>query len=847
MENEKKKSIILMLVAIITLLTLIIGATYAYFQASGNSGSGTDVNVVTATSDLLTFKIDKDINIIVSQSDFKKGAGNKSDSTKASAILTASNSKNIESSSDRYNIYFIIEANDFIYTTDNATAEILLNVTDPNGNKVENITGLVHTDKGFDITTRTGGFLLVPDYDITATRGNITTQEWKVEVTLVNLDTDQTKNTGKTLSGKLFITKEKMSSYELTKITNVETETTYNSIKTTLQVANGTSPIEKYYYGIEKISSDATGYANNNSLKRLAFNDVSLIESDKPTYTFKNLEDNATYKIYSYGIDKNKIKTNMYETEVTTNSYNVAKINSVTHTSTLNSITLNVNAQKGDNEIEKYFYSKDNGETYIESTSSTYTFDNLTDTTEYKIKVKVLDSYGRYSTEYLEAIATTTYILPSVTKVTPTTKYNQITVTTTGTKGTNEISKYYYSINNSSYVEGTSTYTFTNLNEQTTYTIKVKVADTNGRMSNEYSLSATTDAYKLPTITNVTTSSTYNSITINVTGQNGDGTITEYYYSKDNGSNYVKSTSSSYTFTELTSNTTFYIKVYVKDSNGKSSSVFTTNNTTILTIADYVISQYTGTQGDNGIYYHESSLANGAGDNSYRYAGASDSVNNYICLGSNEATCPDANLFRIIGVFGDKTKVIRAKSVGDKAWHSSSSNTWSSSSLNTYLNGEYLTSLGTIAEKIATTTWKVGGGSVSYILASVPKTAYQYEVGSSASTTTVDKKIGLMYVSDYYYSASPSAWTLVGYKGSDATKDYRAAKTINWLYLGSNEWTISRDSGNTAYAFYVNSTGSVGRNYVTDSFAVRPSFNLLSAVTYASGSGTSSDPIRINL
>ena len=823
MENEKKKSIILMLVAIITLLTLIIGATYAYFQASGNSGSGTDVNVVTATSDLLTFKIDKDINIIVSQSDFKKGAGNKSDSTKASAILTASNSKNIESSSDRYNIYFIIEANDFIYTTDNATAEILLNVTDPNGNKVENITGLVHTDKGFDITTRTGGFLLVPDYDITATRGNITTQEWKVEVTLVNLDTDQTKNTGKTLSGKLFITKEKMSSYELTKITNVETETTYNSIKTTLQVASGTSPIEKYYYGIEKISSGATSYANTNSLKRLAFNDVSLIESDKPTYTFKNLEDNATYKIYSYGIDKNKIKTNMYETEVTTNSYNVAKINSVTHTSTLNSITLNVNAQKGDNEIEKYFYSKDNGETYIESTSSTYTFDNLTDTTEYKIKVKVLDSYGRYSTEYLEAIATTTYILPSVTKVTPTTKYNQITVTTTGTKGTNEISKYYYSINNSSYVEGTSTYTFTNLNEQTTYTIKVKVADTNGRMSNEYSLSATTDAYKLPTITNVTTSSTYNSITINVTGQNGDGTITEYYYSKDNGSNYVKSTSSSYTFTELTSNTTFYIKVYVKDSNGKSSSVFTTNNTTILTIADYVISQYTGTQGDNGIYYHESSLANGAGDNSYRYAGASDSVNNYICLGSNEATCPDANLFRIIGVFGDKTKVIRAKSVGDKAWHSSSSNTWSSSSLNTYLNGEYLTSLGTIAEKIATTTWKVGEGSVSYILASVPKTAYQYEVGSSASTTTVDKKIGLMYVSDYYYSASPSAWTLVGYKGSDATKDYRAAKTINWLYLGSNEWTISRDSGNTAYAFYVNSTGSVGRNYVTDSFAVRPS------------------------
>ena len=262
-------------------------------------------------------------------------------------------------------------------------------------------------------------------------------------------------------------------------------------------------------------------------------------------------------------------------------------------------------------------------------------------------------------------------------------------------------------------------------------------------------------------------------------------------------------------------------------------------------LAEYVISQYTGTQGENNIYYHDSSLANGAGDNSYRYAGASDSVNNYICLGSDEATCPEANLFRIIGVFGDKTKVIRAKSVGDKEWNTSESNTWSSSSLNAYLNGEYLTSLGTLADKIATTTWKVGGGSWSNIVESVPKTAYQYEVGSSASTTTYDAKIGLMYVTDYYYSASPSAWTLVGYNKSDATKDYRAAKTTNWLYLGSYEWTISRRSDGTGFAFLVFSTGYVYYNGVTRSVGVRPSFNLLSSTTYVSGSGSMSDPVRV--
>ncbi len=264
------------------------------------------------------------------------------------------------------------------------------------------------------------------------------------------------------------------------------------------------------------------------------------------------------------------------------------------------------------------------------------------------------------------------------------------------------------------------------------------------------------------------------------------------------------------------------------------------------TLAEYVISQYTGTQGENGIYYHNSALTNGAGDNSYRYAGASDSVNNYICLGSDEATCPDANLFRIIGVFGDKTKVIRAKSVGDKEWDTNGYNTWSSSSLNTYLNGTYLTSLGTIADKIATTTWKVGGNTSANISGVVPKTAYQYEVGSSASTTTYDAKIGLMYVTDYYYSASPSAWTLVGYNSSDATKDYRAAKTTNWLYLGSTEWTISRYSDHAGSAFDVGSPGSVFSDPVGFRYAARPSFNLLSSTTYASGSGSMSDPVRVN-
>ena len=373
------------------------------------------------------------------------------------------------------------------------------------------------------------------------------------------------------------------------------------------------------------------------------------------------------------------------------------------------------------------------------------------------------------------------------------------------------------------------------------------------------------------------------------------------------------------------------------------------------TLSDCVISQYTGTQGDNALYYHNSTLTNGAGDNSYRYAGGDyvlteagkatgatmmigynnsvttalidfycngtkqyvgyasscstshyylikgdttqyqtynealnasvekgyltkDNVKNFVCFGSDATTCPTENLYRIIGVFNNHVKLIKydyAKSSllgtdGDFSqeytsnyfsgeqgespssnslyyWNNAGTNTWSASKLNTVnLNTNFTTNIGTAwANKIATTTWKVGGGTYANLRDAVPKTAYQYEVGSSASTTTYDAKIGLMYVSDYYYSASPSAWTLVGYN-LDYTKSYASAKGENWLYGGGWDWTISRDSDYSDFAFLVDSDGSVGYGYVGNHSGVRPSFSLLSSTTYVSGSGSMSDPVRIN-
>ena len=309
-------------------------------------------------------------------------------------------------------------------------------------------------------------------------------------------------------------------------------------------------------------------------------------------------------------------------------------------------------------------------------------------------------------------------------------------------------------------------------------------------------------------------------------------------------------------------------------------------------LSDCVIAQYTGIKNSN-IYYHDSSLTNGAEDNSYRYAGASDVVNNYVCFGSNVAPCPADNLYRIIGVFGDKVKLIKSDYAttallgadGDYSrmytannWDNSAykgnnlaniagytwnynglsdhtgnnqygSNTWSTSLLNkTNLNTNFITNIGADwAAKIADTTWKVGGNTGANIATQPAKTAYQNEIVSPVTTNTTDNattysaKVGLMYVSDYGFAAAPSAWTanLDTYNGE-------AIKNVNWMYMGLYEWTISRYAGSDYLAFGVYSTGSVSYNIATYVLALRPVFYLASSVNYVSGSGTAADPIVVN-
>ncbi|MBD9106469.1 hypothetical protein EGP99_01535 [bacterium] len=289
---------------------------------------------------------------------------------------------------------------------------------------------------------------------------------------------------------------------------------------------------------------------------------------------------------------------------------------------------------------------------------------------------------------------------------------------------------------------------------------------------------------------------------------------------------------------------------------------------------------------DVTLYHHDGTLTNGINDGSYRYSGASDVVNNFVCFGTNIAPCPTDNLYRIIGVFGDKVKLIKydyassnllgtdgdyydtdipdasyykgsLTSIDLYHWNyestNSETNTWSTSLLNKVnLNTNFITNIGKEwSNKIATTTWKVGGNTYANIVELPMGEVYQNEIVNPVTTNTTDgktdydAKIGLMYVSDYGYAASSTYWSCSGYN-DDSTKDYRMATTSNWMYMGLLDWTISRGADQTNYVFGVNVDGSLYGPGASGYHLVRPAFYLESSITYVSGDGTQSSPIRIN-
>ena len=344
---------------------------------------------------------------------------------------------------------------------------------------------------------------------------------------------------------------------------------------------------------------------------------------------------------------------------------------------------------------------------------------------------------------------------------------------------------------------------------------------------------------------------------------------------------------------KTSSNTTVEITAVMGYENGgdlivpSNSTLVTETYTAPISLAKYITNLYANasksTVTNNSITYNyatsESLMNDRLGGTTssldggnIRYYGASP--NNYVYFNCESYPTTNCELWRIIGVFNGKIKLIRNSSIGGYSWDTSARavgsgngvNEWSQADLMKLLNpGHESESVGgslyynsksggtcysgrsnatiscnftskgikndTTRNMIAETTWNLGGWNVSNLFSNV---MYEKERG----TTTWTGKIALPYPSDYGYA-------------TDLSKCSQTCRNNDWMYpiLGTsrNGWLLTPSSSSDCYAFYVDSTGSVRLDspIVCNAYGVAPVLYLNSNQIIIGGDGSQSNPYQL--
>ena len=294
------------------------------------------------------------------------------------------------------------------------------------------------------------------------------------------------------------------------------------------------------------------------------------------------------------------------------------------------------------------------------------------------------------------------------------------------------------------------------------------------------------------------------------------------------------------------------------------------------TMAEYLIANK-----DNTLIYHDGlpdyegmeNYIEEAEDYSYRFAGASNAVHNYICFGGE---CSDdsynenyANLYRIIGLFkndlnfyemkiikADATTELETGGLGIGASHNAflnltspsptylgsfdflkkmityywnkeqnnsgnNTNDWSKSNLNNEnLNKNFLNYIdkkdsGKWGKMIEEHVWIIAGNNSENIMSQKAKGVYNNEILHADIGTTLPM-VANMYKAKIglmyisdYMYAVHPKYWLKYGRAENNSDSMFSARTYNWLYMGLTEWSITRNNETSDSSFGINSYAPV--------------------------------------
>ena len=280
--------------------------------------------------------------------------------------------------------------------------------------------------------------------------------------------------------------------------------------------------------------------------------------------------------------------------------------------------------------------------------------------------------------------------------------------------------------------------------------------------------------------------------------------------------------------------------------------------------------------------------------NNIRYYGANPNNHIYFnCSDYSNQSSSTCEIWRIIGIFNGKVKLIRGSQIGDYSWDNKTTSTgaetnagkndWTEGRLMKLLNPGYesettggslyynsgsgncyvgqnnatkacdFTSTGIKNDKtrglISEETYSLLGWSTSSVYANE---IYEYERSTgkvhSDRPTTWTGKIALAYPSDYGYAADLSLCqkTLYDYDNATCTANnwMKSIVTNNGGNLG---WLLTPDSVSANGAWAVDSSGRVyAYGYAYSAYGVAPVLSLNSELAVKAGTGSSSAPYQLS-